>query len=251
MIKAAAVVEQIARGARDQIGDAGATTLAAELIGTSTGGTLPEEFLTRWCHEAPLPTVLLLDEVDALVGDTLISLLRQLRAGDPKRPTRFPQTAILCGVQDLQDYRIHSSGSAAAITGGSAFNIKAKSLRLGDFSQTETAALLTEHTLVRRGPNGPQIANPIYREVIPRELTQIARSNLEVQRAVIELKVLHKALSATLAEGLAQTADYADRCGAQEAHVLIFDRTPGRTWDEKIWRRTQGQDGRSITVWGL
>jgi len=40
-----------------------------------------ETFLTRWCARSPQPLVLLLDEVDALVGDTLIALLRQLRAG--------------------------------------------------------------------------------------------------------------------------------------------------------------------------
>jgi hypothetical protein len=36
--------------------------------------------------------------------------------------------------------------------------------------------------LVRRGAYGPQIANPIYREVIPRELTLIAQLNLEAQQ---------------------------------------------------------------------
>ena len=92
------------------------------------------------------PLVLLLDEVDALVGDTLISLLRQLRAGYPKRPGQFPQTVILCGVRDLQDYRIQSSNEKTVITGGSAFNIKAKSLRLGDFTEEETTRLLLEHT---------------------------------------------------------------------------------------------------------
>ena len=90
--------------------------------------------------------MLLLDEVDALVGDTLISLLRQLRAGYTQRQTAFPQTIILCGVRDLRDYRIHASSENAPITGGSAFNIKAKSLRLGDFSADETRTLLLEHT---------------------------------------------------------------------------------------------------------
>ena len=42
--------------------------------------------------DAPRPTVLMLDEVDALVGDTLISLLRQIRAGYAQRPEAFPQT---------------------------------------------------------------------------------------------------------------------------------------------------------------
>jgi len=142
----AVVVEQISRGARDQIGDAAATVLGRDVIATSTGGTIVEEFLTRWCEASPLPVVLLLDEVDALVGDTLISLLRQLRAGYPKRPNQFPQTVILCGVRDLQDYRIHASSEKTAITGGSAFNIKAESLRLGDFNAAEVKALLQQHT---------------------------------------------------------------------------------------------------------
>ena len=142
----ATVVEQISRGAREQIGDAAAPALAQEVLATSTGGTSVGEFLTRWCEGATQPTVLLLDEVDALVGDTLIALLRQLRAGYPKRPALFPQTVILCGVRDLQDYRIQSSHEKATITGGSAFNIKAKSLRLGDFNRGETETLLLAHT---------------------------------------------------------------------------------------------------------
>ncbi|MBX7234286.1 MAG: AAA-like domain-containing protein [Caldilineales bacterium] len=441
----ATVVEQISRSARDQIGDAGATTLAREVLATSTGGTSVEEFLTRWCEKAPLPTVLLLDEVDALVGDTLIALLRQLRAGYPKRPDLFPQTVILCGVRDLQDYRIQSSNEKTAITGGSAFNIKAKSLRLGDFSREETGALLWEHTQetgqvftrealdavweltagqpwlvnalaytacfdskagrdrsqpiteeqilaakeqlivdrvthidqladklkeprVRRTLEailgGDQqadtiptddityvrdlgliktegqlaIANRIYQEVIPRELTfsaqltiaqqpawyidangrldlpklltafqQFFRENSEiwlerfdykeagpqllmqaflqriingggrvereyglgrgrtdllviwpvgggqppVQRAVIELKVLRRSLAATLAEGLAQTWEYADRGGADEAHLVVFDRRPDRDWDERIWVQSAQHNDQTITVWGM
>jgi hypothetical protein len=78
------------------------------------------------------PVVLLLDEVDALVSDTLISLLRQIRAGYNERPTAFPQSVILCGVRDVRDYRMRS-GDQEIITGGSAFNIKAKSLRMGNF----------------------------------------------------------------------------------------------------------------------
>ncbi len=90
--------------------------------------------------------MLLLDEVDALVWNTLIALLRQLRAGYEQRPRHFPQTVILRDVRDLRDYRIHASSEATAITGGSAFNVKAKSLRLGDFVADEVTALLGEHT---------------------------------------------------------------------------------------------------------
>ena len=104
------------------------------------------ELLERWSAHTPQPLVLLLDEVDALVGDTLISLLRQLRAGYNQRPTAFPQSIILCGVRDLRDYRIHARSEPSPITGGSAFNIKAKSLRLGDFTAEEVTTLLHEHT---------------------------------------------------------------------------------------------------------
>ena len=142
----AVVVEEVSRGSRDQLGDRDAPALGREVIAASTGGTMVGEFLTRWCERSPLPVVLMLDEVDALVGDTLLSLLRQLRAGYAKRPAQFPQTVILCGVRDLRDYRIHASSETTPITGGSAFNIKAKSLRLGDFNAAEVTALLQQHT---------------------------------------------------------------------------------------------------------
>ena len=104
------------------------------------------QVLTRWAQADPAPLVLLIDEIDTLIGDTLIAVLRQLRAGYPHRPRRFPQSVILCGVRDVRDYRIHSSAENAIVTGGSAFNIKAKSLRIGDFSEVEVRALLGQHT---------------------------------------------------------------------------------------------------------
>jgi hypothetical protein len=48
-------------------------------------------------------------------------------------------------VRDIKDYRIHTSGHDI-ITGGSAFNIKAESLRLGDFSLEDVINLYTQHT---------------------------------------------------------------------------------------------------------
>ena len=104
------------------------------------------QLLEFWAEADPRPAVLLLDEVDALIGDTLISLLRQLRAGYNQRPAAFPSSLILCGVRDLRDYRIHARSEASPITGGSAFNIKAESLRLGDFTAAEVNTLLLEHT---------------------------------------------------------------------------------------------------------
>ena len=103
------------------------------------------EALARWCQTSSKPIVLLIDEIDSLVGDTLVSVLRQLRSGYDERPGRFPHSAILCGVRDLRDYRIESSREGPVL-GGSAFNISADSLRLGDFSQAEVEFLLAQHT---------------------------------------------------------------------------------------------------------
>lgn len=95
---------------------------------------------------AKKPLVLFIDEIDSLVGDSLISVLRQLRTGYPKRPASFPSTIILCGVRDIKDYRIQTSGQDI-VTGGSAFNIKTKSLRLGNFSKHDVINLYTQHTI--------------------------------------------------------------------------------------------------------
>jgi hypothetical protein len=140
------VVQDIALWANDLLEDTDAMDIAHNVLSSIVPTSALGAFLTRWCKSCSKPTVLLLDEVDALVGDTLISLLRQLRAGYPKRPVLFPQSLILCGVRDIKDYRIHSSRENAVITGGSAFNIKAESLRLGDFSEHDVQFLLFEHT---------------------------------------------------------------------------------------------------------
>jgi hypothetical protein len=105
-----------------------------------------QALLSRWSQASDRPLVLLLDEVDALIGDTLIAVLRQLRAGYADRPTGFPQSILLCGVRDVRDYRIHSTAAQEIITGGSAFNVKAKSLRLGNFTAEDMAALYAQHT---------------------------------------------------------------------------------------------------------
>ncbi len=96
------------------------------------------EALSRWAAADAKPLVLLIDEIDALEGDSLLSVLAQLRAGYTARPEGFPQSVALCGLRDIRDYRIH--------TGTSPFNIAAESVRLGDFTREETAALLGQHT---------------------------------------------------------------------------------------------------------
>ena len=398
---------------------------------------------TVLAERSPVPLVVLLDEVDSLVGDTLISVLRQIRSGYDKRPQRFPQSVVLCGVRDVRDYRLRTDDGKAVITGGSAFNIKAKSLRLGNFSQDEIAALYQQHTdatgqafaadvpayvmaqtngqpwlvnalaqevcfemdagrdrsrpislemidqakerlilrrdthldqlidklreprirrviepvltgldatdslrpddvqyaidlgLIQQERNGAmQIANAIYQEIIPRELVwdlqsgvtqqtvwyltpenrldmakllrafqEFFREHAEhwierfdykeagpqlllqaflqrivngggrvereyglgrlrtdllilwptpagMQKIVLELKLLRKTLDKTIEQGMLQTVEYLDRTGTAEGHLVIFDRTAGKAWDEKIFCIEREQQGHRLTIWG-
>ena len=410
--------------------------------------SLLRKLLQVWSTQSEKPIVLFLDEVDALIGDTLIAVLRQIRGGYTQRPAAFPISIILCGVRDVRDYRMVSNNKEI-ITGGSAFNIKTESLRLGNFSEAEVRALWEQHTaatgqviteaiypelwqdtrgqpwlvnalgyqltnrkmphlldrsvpitlddyytarealiqsrathldqlhaklqeprvhsvlsailssaadnndippddiqyvtdlgLITQRPT-IQISNRIYQESIPRELSwskqmmithqqewyltperrldipklleafqqffreqskswveqfhykeagpqlllqaflqrivngggRITREyglgrkrtdlyiewpideqagfHGEMQRIVLELKILHASLDKTLEIGLPQTAEYADYCGADEAHLLIFDRHSEITWEEKIWCRNVQQGTRNIIVWGL
>ena len=127
------------------VGDEFLDAVWSDLLAQYGAGALSEA-LMRWAEASPQPLVLLIDEIDSLIGDSLLSVLRQLRAGYDLRPEGFPQSVVLCGVRDVRDYRIQSTAENAIITGGSAFNIKARSLRLGDFSRAEVLALLGQHT---------------------------------------------------------------------------------------------------------
>ncbi|WP_461833022.1 AAA-like domain-containing protein [Desulfothermus sp.] len=405
--------------------------------------TILKEALRKYCIHSQKPVVLMIDEIDSLIGDTLISVLRQLRAGYTDRPKTFPQSIILCGVRDVRDYRIHSSQQKEVITGGSAFNIKAESLHLGDFNKGEISILYSQHTeetgqefeegvidyvweltegqpwlvnalgyvacfeikqsrdrskkitkdiieeakeriIIERythidqladklreervkkvieriliGEEEPEdipvddilyvrdlgliktrpslrISNKIYQEVIPRELTfstqltitqdaawyvredgfldmdklmrafqEFFREHSEswierfdykeagpqlllqaflqrivnsggriyreyglgkrrtdllvvwptkdnnVQKIVIELKILRKSLDKVVAEGLKQTKDYMDKCSALEGHLVIFDKREGISWDEKIFEMEKTVDGKKIKIWGM
>ncbi len=449
-----AILSALARSVRTTLDDGFVAETWLDILDATGPHDALGETLSGWAASAAKPLVLMIDEIDALVGDTLIAVLRQLRAGYPERPHRFPQSIILCGVRDVRDYRIHSSAEKAIITGGSAFNVRALSLRLDDFSGEDIESLLAQHTretgqaftdeartaigeltrgqpwlvnalaydacfkdkvardrsravtaeaihhareelilrrethldqladklreervrrvvepllsgtedagaidpddlqyvrdlglVTRRGPVA--IANPIYREVIPRDLTWTTqemsihhdpawyigedgtlrvgellgafqaffrehsehwverfqyreagpqlllqaflqrivngggriereyglgrmRTDLlivwppaggaptppgarrETQRVVIECKVLHRGLERTLREGLEQTRAYMDRCGAAEGHLVVFDRTEGRAWEEKLFHRTETEgDAPPVTVWGM
>ncbi len=440
-----AILSELCSMARDYLGDPFLEGIWLEVLENSGGDVALSESLTRWAQASDKPLVLLIDEIDALVGDTLISVLRQLRAGYVKRPARFPTSIVLCGVRDVRDYRIHSSREQAIITGGSAFNIKAESLRMGDFNRQEVEKLYQQHTdetaqpfdrgvldavwayshgqpwlvnalgyevcfrmkagrdrtlpitadmvleakeqlilrrethldqlvdklkedrvrrvihpmlqgedldetvlhddvqyvtdlgLIRRSESGLHIANDMYREIIPRELTTIFQLNFEstfrsawymtpdgsldmfnllsgfqqffrehseswlerfdykeagpqlllqaflqrvvngggridreyglgrrrtdllviwprddgAQRVVIETKLRRGTLKRTIQLGLEQTWGYMDRCGADDGHLVIFDRDTEKSWEEKVFMQDETYRGKMIKVWGM
>ena len=439
------VLAELALEASITLGDDTLEDIWPGVLERAGPGQALRQALLRWCMADSKPLVLLIDEIDTLVGDTLLSVLRQLRTGYPRRPDRFPHAVILCGVRDVRDYRIHSTAQNAPVLGGSAFNIKSKSLRLGDFTEPETRALPAQHTeetgqafapealeliwtrtagqpwlvnalcretcfeseagrdrsrtitaddvldaqerlilarvthldnvadklreeRVRRvvapmltgaadrdsyadrgrdveyardlgllaQDDAKRIANPIYAEVIPRELTWVTEDDVEAQTAwyvdasgalnmeglladfqrffrehsehwtqrfdqyreagpqlllqaylhkvvngggriereyalgrgrvdllivwphggrtrrfVVECKVRRDGLERTIREGVDQTRGYMDRCGADAGHLIVFDRSESRTWEEKIFRRAPAADGAPVTVWGM
>ena len=437
------VLGELADRAVRAVGDDALEAIWPEMLATRGPHGALRQSLTRWASVAPKPLVLLIDEIDALVGNSLLSVLRQLRAGSDMRPDGFPQSVVLCGVRDVRDYRIRSAPAGTMVAGGSAFNVKAKSLRLGDFSRDQVVALLGQHTedagqtfaegaidavwtrtrgqpwlvnalayemcfegeraaagrartisqadvleaaealILRRDTHLDQladklreervwrvvepllagggetefaprdleyvqdlglvardlpvrVANPIYAEVVPRELAWEPQANLALdaawyvnaagglemekllaafqeffrehsehrverfqykeagpqlllqaflqrivnsggriereyglgrgrtdllvlwpkgggtQRHVVECKVLRKGLERTVAEGVEQTAGYMDRCDAEAGHLVVFDRRQGRSWDEKVFRRShEAQDGTRVRVWGM
>ncbi len=443
------VCSQVASSLQMHLGDVATAGAWLEIFNDYGHNAALMQLLKIWTQADPAhPTILFLDEIDALVGDTLVSVLRQLRSGYADRPDNFPVAVILCGVRDVRDYRIHTS-SGEIITGGSAFNVKAESLRLGNFSQADVRELFGQHTaetgqcfaekvfdwlwkdtegqpwlvnalgqelcfkmiegkdrtriidvelyrqarerlirsrathldqlidklqeervhrviaMVLSGEETNEtipvddlqyvqdmglltikrpieISNDIYREIIPRELTwttqelsihqetiwyltkerridmpkllqafqQFFRENADawierfqykeagpqlllqaflqrvingggritreygigmkrmdlylewpldetlafrgpLQRVVLELKIQRSSLKNTLVEALPQTVNYAVTCGADEAHLLIFDRSSKKPWSKKIWKRVETCNNVEVKVWGM
>jgi DNA polymerase III delta prime subunit len=136
--------------------------------------------LAVWAAACPRPLALFFDEIDALRGESLRSVLRQLRAGYPDRPRDFPASVVLCGLRDVRDYKAASGGDPSRLGTSSPFNIKVASLRLGDFSQGDVRTLYAQHTAATGQPfteealaraweltqGQPWLTNALAREVI-------------------------------------------------------------------------------------
>jgi hypothetical protein len=107
-------------------------------------GSRIQTALQEWAIAASLPLVILIDEIDSLQNEALLSILRQLRSGFPDRPQGFPQSIGLIGLRDVRDYKIASGGSENLMT-ASPFNIKVESLTIRNFREVEVAELYDQH----------------------------------------------------------------------------------------------------------
>lgn len=101
--------------------------------------------LQMWTETCPRPLVVFIDEIDALEGVALVSVLRQIRSGHKNRPEHFPHSMALIGMRNVRDYKL-ASGGADRSHSSSPFNIVAKSLTLRNFTQDEVAELYGQHT---------------------------------------------------------------------------------------------------------
>jgi hypothetical protein len=120
------------------------------------------QYLTDWCKALDKPLVLLLDEVDSLYDDVLISTLRQLRDGFQTRPRNFPQSVALVGLRDIREYRMRARADNPSVGAGSPFNVKAKSFFLPVFSREEVRGLLDQHTEDTGQVFSPAVFEKIY-----------------------------------------------------------------------------------------
>ena len=84
----------------------------------------------------------------------------------------------------------------------------------------------------------------------PGRFAGAAEPGVPARRYVVECKILHRSLEATIREGLEQTLAYMDRCGGESGHLVVFDRDESKPWEEKLYRREESLEGRPVTVWG-
>jgi len=102
-------------------------------------------YLQNWCDNQEKPIVLFVDEIDALLDDVLVSILRQFRDGYQARPNHFPASVVLVGLRDIRDYKEKIKVGDRAWGTGSPFNIKSDSLFLENFTKEEVFQLLEQH----------------------------------------------------------------------------------------------------------
>ncbi len=121
-----------------------------------------KNYLEDWTSSQEKPVVLFIDEVDALMDDVLISILRQLRDGYQGRPKHFPSSVALVGLRDVRDYKMKIRGDHKSFGKASPFNIKAESVFMNNFSKDETFELLEQHTTETGQAFSPEVKKEIF-----------------------------------------------------------------------------------------
>ncbi|MBI4026070.1 MAG: AAA-like domain-containing protein [Verrucomicrobia bacterium] len=99
------------------------------------------------CRSLSKPLVIFFDEVDCLSNGTLISFLRQLRAGYVNR-SRIPfvHSIALVGMRNIRDFKARIRDDFETLGSASPFNIVTKAMTLRNFTKEEIAALYRQHT---------------------------------------------------------------------------------------------------------
>ena len=221
------VLSELAEAAHDTLENSFLADTWATVLTKSGGHSALRVALTRWARNGDKPLVLLVDEIDALVGDSLLAVLRQLRAGHHLRPAGFPQSVILCGVRDVRDYRIHSGSAKTMVAGGSAFNIKAESLRLGDFSPDEVRDLLGQHAAETGQPFIDGALDAIW-------------TRTQGQPWLVNALAYETCFRGALAEDRSRPVTQADMVKAQEALILRrdthLDQLADKLREDRVWR---------------
>jgi AAA-like domain len=123
------------------------------------------DYLARLSALDDRPLVLLLDEVDGLVGPAMVSFLTQLRHGYIERSQApFPSSVVLVGQRQVRDYIVGVEGRTALSWLGttSPFNITAEATTLGPFTEAEVEELLGQHTAATGQRFEPEAAHRIW-----------------------------------------------------------------------------------------
>ena len=103
--------------------------------------------LQNLCRAVKKPVVVFFDEADCLVGNALISFLRQLRDGYVNRKEiPFPKSIALVGMLDVRDYKAQIRSDGESLGQISPFNIIRKDLLIPNFTESDISTLYAQHT---------------------------------------------------------------------------------------------------------
>ena len=91
------ILNILANKAVDYIDDSFIKEIWEDIFQESGEFSALQDVLKLWTKNSSKPLILFIDEIDSLVGDTLISVLRQLGSGYTDRPGLFPQSIIYVG----------------------------------------------------------------------------------------------------------------------------------------------------------